>query len=327
MKVMRKRTLIAFLIAFTLTFGVTALWSAAETNVREGDTDTNIIEQNGAEAGKVKEKKKSNAVISALKAPFKALGKLFGKGNDDRLQRLTEKDVEKFEATGVARVNDSRSEKREKTKTAADTALGHLAEGRALLATGRINEAIAELSLAASLDPTLSEAYSLLGVAFDRKGMSERARESYERAVKVEPEDAQTLNNLGYSFYLNGNYRAAVDRLKRAARLAPGDQRILNNLALAQCRLGKYKDALKSFTRAGGEFMGRINTATMLERVGRDAEAIVQYEAARNIQPNSSVVLRRLADLYQRQGRADEAQSARIALASFDGNALASGAN
>jgi tetratricopeptide (TPR) repeat protein len=157
--------------------------------------------------------------------------------------------------------------------------------------------------------------------------MSERARESYERAVRVEPEDAQTLNNLGYSFYLSGNYRAAVDRLKRAARLAPSDQRILNNLALAQCRLGKYKDALKSFTRAGGDFMGRINTATMLERVGRDAEAVEQYEAARRIQPNSSVVLRRLADLYQRQGRADEAQSARIALASFDGNSLASGAN
>src|SRR5205085_1611158 len=146
-------TIIAFLIAFTLTFGVTALWNAAETNVREGDTDTNIIEQNGAEAGKIKEKKKSNAVVSALKAPFKALGKLFGKGNDDRLQRLTEKDVEKFEATGVARVDDSRSEKKERSKTAVDTALGHLAEGRNLLAAGRINEAIAELSMAASLDP------------------------------------------------------------------------------------------------------------------------------------------------------------------------------
>lgn len=323
---MRKRTIIAFLLAFTLTFGITALWNAAETNVREGDTDTNIIEQNGAEAGKIKEKKKSNAVISALKAPFKALGKLFGKGGDDgKLQRLTEKDVEKFETTGVARVDDIRSDK--KAKTVSGTALSHLAEGRSLLAAGRINEAIAELSLAASLDPTLSEAHSLLGVAFDRKGMGERAREAYERAVKVEPEDAQTLNNLGYSLYLNGNYRAAMDRLKRAARLAPGDERILNNLALAQCRLGKYGDALKSFTRAGGEFMGRINTATMLERAGRDAEAIEQYEAARRIQSNSSVVLRRLADLYQRQGREGEAQAARIALATSGGDSLASGAN
>ena len=326
---MKKRTIIAILIAFTLTFGITAVWNEALTNVREGDTDTNIIEQNGAEAGKIKGTKKSNPVVSALKAPFKALGKLFGKGGDDgKIQRLTEKDVEKFEATGMTRVDDSRSEKKERAGTSAGTsAASRLAAGRTLLATGRINEAIAELSLAASLDPTLSEAHNLLGVAFDRKGMNERAREAYERAVKVEPEDAQTLNNLGYSLYLNGNYRAAVDRLKRAVRLAPSDQRILNNLALAQCRLGKYKDALKSFTRAGGEFMGRINTATMLERVGRDAEAIEQYEAARRIQSNSSVVLRRLADLYQRQGREGEAQAARVELASSNSNSLASGAN
>lgn len=321
---MKRRTIIAFILAFTLTFGITALWSAAETNVREGDTDTNVIEQNGAEAGKTT--KKGNGVISALKAPFKAIGKLFGKGGDDgRLQRLTEKDVEKFAAVGMARVNDSRDEK--KAKTVSGSALEHLAEGRTLLAAGRLNEAIAELSLAASLDPTLSEAHSLLGVAFERKGLPERARDSYERAVKVEPEDAQTLNNLGYSLYLNGNYRAAVDRLKRASRLAPSDERILNNLALAQCRLGKYTDALKSFTRAGGEYMGRVNTATMLERVGRDAEAIVQYEAARRIQPSSSVVLRRLSDLYERQGRTNDAQAARVALAGLGGDSLASSGN
>jgi Flp pilus assembly protein TadD len=324
---MKKRTIIAILLAFTLTFGVTALWSDALTNVREGDTDTNIIEQNGAEAGKIKEKKKGNPLVSALKSPFKAIGKLFGRGKDDRLQRLTEKDVEKFEATGVARVDDSRSEKNARAGSAGANARDHLAEGRTLLAQGRINEAIAELSLAASLDPTLSEAHNLLGVAFDRKGMPERARDSYERAVKVEPEDAQTLNNLGYSLYLNGNYRAAVDKLKRAAKLAPADERILNNLALAQCRLGKYKEALKSFTRAGGEYMGRINTATMLERAGRDSEAIEQYEAALRIQSNSAVALRRLADLYQRSGRTGDAQAARVSLSGTGSQTLAWEAN
>jgi Flp pilus assembly protein TadD len=323
---MKKRTIIAILLAFTLTFGVTALWNSAETNMRDGDTDTNIIEGNGAEAGKVKDKKKGTGVISALKAPFKAIGKLFGRGKDsDRLQRLTEKDVEKFEATGVARVEDSGTEKREKKGNG--TARDHMLEGRTLLSLGRVNEAIAELSLAISLDPRLNEAHSLLGVAYDRKGMSERARASYERAVRADGEDAQTLNNLGYSFYLNGNYRAAVDRLKRAAKLAPTDERVLNNLALAQCRLGKYKDALKSFARAGGEFKGRINTASMLERAGRDAEAIEQYEAARRLQPGSAIALRRLADLYQRHGRADEAQDARMALAGSGGGLLASGAN
>ena len=71
-----------------------------------------------------------------------------------------------------------------------------------------------------SLDPKLTEAHNLLGVAYDKKGFGDRAKDSFERAVKLE-EDADTLNNLGFSLYQNGNYRAAVDRLKRAAKLAP----------------------------------------------------------------------------------------------------------
>src|SRR5438067_8890 len=181
---------------------------------------------------------------------------------------------------------------------------------------GRINEAITELSLATSLDPRLSEAHSLLGVAYDRKGMHDRAKDSYDRAIKADPEDAQTLNNLGFSLYQNGNYRAAVDKLKKAAKLAPTDQRILNNLALAQMRLGKYDDAYKNFARAGGELTGRLNTAVILERMGRDEEAIKQYEAARRVQPNSTIALERLAELYRRTGRTNEAQAAQSALSS-----------
>ncbi len=51
----------------------------------------------------------------------------------------------------------------------------YLERGRALLEEGRLNEAIAELSRAASLDPKLSQAHSLLAVAYDRKGLHDRA--------------------------------------------------------------------------------------------------------------------------------------------------------
>jgi Flp pilus assembly protein TadD len=304
---MKKRTLIAICLAFTLTLGVTALWSA-ETTGRDGDTDANIISDAGAQTGKA-EKKGGNKIARIIGAPFRAVGRLFGRGKDEnKFERMTEKDAAKFESVGTTRVNDSTTLVQSKPG-ASGSARDHLLAGRALLQTGRINEAIAELSLATSLDPRLAEAQSLLGLAYDRKGMPDRARDAYEHAMKATPDDAQTLNNLGFSLYQNGNYRAAVDRLKRAAKLAPTDQRILNNLALAQCRLGKYEDAYKNFARAGGEFNGRLNTATMLERQGRDTEAIQYYEAARRLQPDSSVALHRLADLYQRAGRSEDAQA------------------
>jgi Flp pilus assembly protein TadD len=313
---MNKRRIIAVLIAFVLTIAATAMWSAA-TIEREGDPDVNVLEDSGSDAGAVvPEQKKGggNKIVKVLAAPFKAFGSLFKRNNDGKLQRMTEKDAEKFQSVGVARVEDARNPERQ--LTAGVSAKEHLAIGRQLLLNGQINEAIGELSMAASLDSKLTEAHNLLGVAYDQKGLSDRAKESYERAMKSsETDDPETLNNLGFSLYKAGNYRAAVDRLKRAAKLAPTDERILNNLGLALCRLGKFDDAYKSFARAGGPLTGNLNIAKMLERFGREDDAIRYYENAHQIDPNNTIALRRLADLYQRVGRTAEAEATKVALA------------
>ena len=290
------------------------MWSATTTE-REGDPDANVIEDSGSVAGTVKEQKKGgNKVVKVLAAPFKAIGRLFGRGDDHKLRRTTEKDAEKFASVGVERLQDVRNPSPAVVNATA-SAKEHLASGRAYLLEGRINEAITELSTAASLNPKLTEAHNLLGVAYDKKGLVDHARDSYERAVKEEPEDAETLNNLGFSLYQNGNYRAAVDRLKRAVKLQPTNERFLNNLGLALCRLGKFQDAFKHFARAAGPLKGNLNTGRMLERFGREEDAARYYEDARRIDPNSTFALRRLADLYQRLGRLDQAESAKNALA------------
>jgi len=322
---MSKRRLLAILIALIVTVAASAMWSAS-TIERDGDADANAIEDSGSSAGNANEHKKSgNKVVKILAAPFKAFGRLFSHKDDNKLERMTEKDAEKFQSVGVSRVDDSRTPEPMKLARA-DSAKEHLANGRSYLLNGQLNEAISELSTAASLDPKLTEAHNLLGVAYDKKGLSDRSRESYERAVKVEPEDAQTLNNLGFSLYQNGNYRAAVDRLKRAAKLAPTDERILNNLGLALCRLGRFEDAYKHFARAAGPLTGNLNTARMLERFGRDDDAIKYYEDARRIDPASTMALRRLADLYKRTGRLEQSQAASNTLAGISVSGGAAGA-
>jgi len=310
---MKKRRIIAVLIAFILTIAATAMWSAS-TVERDGDPDAIVLEDSGSEAGTEEQqpkKKGGNKVVKVLAAPFKAFGRLFGGGKDEnKIERMTEKDAERFESVAFTRVEDARSFR---PVTSASSAREHLEVGREFLNNGAYNEAITQLSTAVSLDPKLTEAHNLLGVAYDRKGFGERAKDSFERAVKLE-EDAETLNNLGFALYQRGNYRAAVDRLKRAAKLAPTDERILNNLGLAYCRLGKIDEAYKAFARATGPVTGNLNTAKMLERFGREDDAIHYYEGARNLEPNNTFALRRLADLYNRVGRTADSESARAAL-------------
>ena len=281
---MRTRRVIIIFSAIALLVSVTAIWDA-QGDERDGDTATNVVAANGAEAGAdaPAPKKKGGGLFGKIfKAPFKAVGKLFNKDDGGRVARMTEKDGERFESAGVIRVED-RDNARPAPPEEGGGAPDYLRRGRALLEEGRLNDAIDQLARAASLDPKLSQAHSLLAVAYERKGLHERAEDSYRRAIDVNERDPQALNNLGYSLYLAGNYRAAVDKLKRAARLAPSDARVLNNLALAQARLGKYDDAYRNFARAGGEFEGHSNVAALLIRMGRDDKAAEHLEAARSL--------------------------------------------
>ena len=317
------RRVVTLLLAFIIALSAAAIWSA-QGDGRDGDTDTNVVNASGAEAGAGAAKKKGGGFLKIIKAPFKAVQHLFGK-DDSKLARISDKDAARFESAAVMRVDDSTTERKQPAGDDDQSASACLARGRALLEEGRLNEAIAELSRAASLDPKLSQAHSLLAVAYDQKGLHDRAKESYARAVDVNERDPEALNNLGYSLYLNGNYRAAVDKLKRAAKLAPSDARILNNLALAQVRLGKYDDAYRNFARAGGEFNGHANLAALLIRVGRDDRAAQHLEAARRLQPSSANVLRQLAELYERTGDKAKADEVRQALQAADaGQSVAS---
>ncbi|MGB8509597.1 MAG: tetratricopeptide repeat protein, partial [Pyrinomonadaceae bacterium] len=187
-------------------------------------------------------------------------------------------------------------------------------QGRALLEHGYLSEAIAELTVAASIGPNLVEANNLLGLAYDRRGWHRQAAECYERALSVAPRDGVVLSNLGYSLYLDNNYTEALKRLKKADRLLPNTPVVLNNIGVVQATVGKYADAFKSFARAGGEYDAHLKLAEVLEDRRRDGEAIKHYEAALRLQPDASAILERLVALYTRNGRQPEAEAARRTL-------------
>ena len=243
---------------------------AAETNTGEDNVQTDG---------------KGNVFVRALKAPFKAIGRLFGgkKKDDNKFHRLSEKDVKQFESAPNTRVNGAIVANKPAGEIAVDDADAptHLERGRSYLNKGHLNEAIAELSKAATMDQKLAEAHSLLGVAYQYKGMPDSARREFEAAVKLDKNNAQFLNNYGYLLYITGDYKEALERLSKASRLAPNDKRILNNLALAQSQLGKYDDAYENFVRAGGEVYGRVSIANRLQLAGRTDEAIKYFEAAK----------------------------------------------
>jgi Flp pilus assembly protein TadD len=277
----------------------------------------------------------NNSFARAIGAPFRAIGRLFGKGKKDpnKLERISAKDAKRFESapqiehskttpaaavSSSANAPDSRGMMTTANQSAAEalsaSAVDHLEKGRALLESHDLNGAIGELSLAASADPKLSEASTLLGVAYWRKGLRDRAARAFETAVIIKKDDAQNLNNLGFLHYENGDYENATKYLKRAVKLAPNDPRIWNNLGLAQAERGKFDDAVNSFTHAVGEVKSRLNVAERLWYQGDNKEAIKHLEKARTIAPNSPEVLGKLLNLYLVTDRTELANETRRSL-------------
>jgi Flp pilus assembly protein TadD len=277
--------------------------------------------------------KSDNGFVRVLKAPFKAIGRIFGIGgnkDDGKPQRLSRKDVKKFESVGTARVIDARTTGFESAPAAQATTQPaenaapvdprlaapqeNLERGRALLNSGNVNDAIAVLSTAATSEPNMHEAYSLLGVAYEAKGMRDRAFDSFEKALKADQHNPEYLNNLGYLHFKNGDYDTAAKYLKRAVKTAPNVQRYWNNLGLVQAQRAKWDDAYECFLHAVGEYEGHMNVANRSQAMGYDKTAIKHLEQARALKPATAEILLRLAVLYKRTGNDQLAAEANTAL-------------
>jgi len=359
---MLKRTLIVLSMTIALVVAVEPLQTVHGVVLSGTEwLEANTVEPNAATAADPanpakgqKAEGQGNGFLRALGAPFRALGRLFGRGkkNENKLERISEKDVKKFESVPAAQVSqttpaagvsstspagsvnsaDSAAPNAAPAANAPDSsgfgsapttspaealeasALDHLEKGRTLLNNHDLNGAIAELSMAASAAPTLGEPSTLLGVAYWRKGLRDLAERSFENAVRLNKDDAQNLNNLGFLLYENQDYEKATKYFKRAAKLSPSDPRIWNNLGLAQSERGKFDDAYESFARAQGEFKGHLNIAARLEKRGDTKKAIKHLEKAVALQPNSPDVLVKLIELYDGKGDEKLAQSTRATL-------------
>lgn len=333
---------ITVVLVFMLAF-IVVLEPRSNTAFSSVLTEAEIAVLNDTGAGATAEdqtKKDGNRFVKAVTFPFRAIGRLFGGGkkDDNKLYRLSKKDVKKFETTKVTRVIDARTAP---VPTAAPTtepvesdspatlelnetiARQHFQRGRELFNANDINGAINSLSMAVSLDRNLWDAHNLLGIAYEMKGLRAKALESLETALKADRDQPEHLNDFGYILMRNGDYSRAVKYLKRAVKAQPNEQRFLNNLGLALVEVGKLDEAYKNFAKAMGEFDGRLNIATRLLRMGYDKEAIKHLEKCRALQPNSLDVLYRLSVLYARNGLTDEAEEANRTFLSLKATASA----
>lgn len=103
--------------------------------------------------------------------------------------------------------------------------------------------AVAEAEKAVAIDPTLSEAYAVLGVSLAGMGRFDEARIQSDRAVRMRPDDAAVRLALGRILDQQGQHDEAIEALKRAIDLTPKDARVHRAIAMAYLNRGKKGNA------------------------------------------------------------------------------------
>ena len=180
-----------------------------------------------------------------------------------------------------------------------------------LVATGRVDDAVAHLEDAIRLAPGLASAQYNLGTALVARGETDAAVARYRRALALDPNHAGAHNNLGGLLQLTGHPAEAARHYRRTVQIDPthpGAHYNLGNILLAESR---FQDAEAAFRRTLAVRPADPAAHTGLGRAlfgqGKLAEAIEAYRAALRIDPDQAPTHRHLGDALRGQGKLGEA--------------------
>ncbi|MCK6457862.1 MAG: tetratricopeptide repeat protein [Phycisphaerae bacterium] len=170
-----------------------------------------------------------------------------------------------------------------------------LSAGKMLESEGNLAGAIEQYREALKDDPRSIEAYTRLGIAYNRTQRFEDAMKMFLRAIEIAPEKAYLHNNLGFSYVLAARYRDAERAFRQALTLRPGYQRARMNLALVLAQTGRNDEALVEFEKVVSRDAAHFNLGLIQAADKRYAAAEESFRTALAINPASPGAAQQLA--------------------------------
>lgn len=160
--------------------------------------------------------------------------------------------------------------------------------------------------------PNSPRGYNNLGIAYNEKGMNEKAIAMYERCIELSPFQKDVHINLGIAYAMSNRIEKAIEEFTKATAITPGNGVIYENLALAYARTGRFDKAAETYTRAvelnpyNSKSYHGLGTSFM--KIGRVEDALWAYTKFVSLSPNDPEAYRNRAVAYSQKG---DLQSAR----------------
>lgn len=132
----------------------------------------------------------------------------------------------------------------------ATTPLSAETRGDIFMARKMYREAIDTFREGSAKDPILR---NKIGIAYHQLLDLDKARKSYEDALKLKPNYVEAMNNIGTVYYARKSYRRAITWYSRALKVAPDDTKsapIYMNLGTAYFARKQYQFTTKAYEQA-----------------------------------------------------------------------------
>lgn len=152
-----------------------------------------------------------------------------------------------------------------------------LLRGRCHLALDDADQAIADLTTALKLNPTLATAYYFRARALQEKGRTDASIEDSTKAIQIFP-SSDHFALRGTLYFLKNDYKRALSDFDMALRNSPGDPGSIHyNRACVYEHAGDPKKAIEEYSatiklgsRSGGEVeRSYASRARLYEKTGR----------------------------------------------------------
>ena len=152
------------------------------------------------------------------------------------------------------------------------SASDHLMLGRALAEQGKLQEGIAELETAMSIDDQNSEILSTYGLLLARDGQTNRAIDFFNAALKLNPSSGVNHFYLGMAQQRRGDFEKAFQAYRNALELNPANA------------------------------SAHLYLANLLAQQGDLEQAITQWRLALNYDPKQTQAMMSLLSVYDTKG-------------------------
>jgi tetratricopeptide (TPR) repeat protein len=173
----------------------------------------------------------------------------------------------------------------------AQQARAALQRGLALQRDGRLDQAIAALTIATRLGPDPAEALGHLGTALHRAGRLVEAVTAWQRSLALRPDHADTIAALCRALLAAGRAEEAAIRLSAAHRHHPGDARLLTLNGQALLALGRTKEAIGALMVAldlqPGQAAAHARLVAALNQAGDIQQALHHSMEAFRLDPSA----------------------------------------